>query len=180
MLEIRIFSFQEHKVFTVIEGKRIYSEWIGGIVVENPLVKSLRIDRSIHILLNGKRTPAVLTETIRRVESERESATDSAEFQFRLQREGREFVSTYHPTLTDGIWEIQESAKPEFEIWLQTCFHCRYAHLGGFLGNDREFRCYRDVPDAYNEIRLRGKQASQNAQYARTYSVSAFHACAGW
>ena len=180
LVEIRVSSSREHSIFTVIEGERIYSNWIGGIVVENPSVIWLRIERAIHILSNGKRTPAVLSETMKKVEYEQGTVAESAESQFRLQFDGKEFVSDYNPTLTDALFDIYDLAEPEFDIRLQTCYHCRYANHASLLNNDREYRCYRDVPDAYDEIRLKGKQASNDARFAGTYTVNAFHTCAAW
>ena len=180
MIELRIFPSEEQVVFAIVNGMKIYSNWIGGIVADNLSINTLQIDRSIKILSNGKPTTAILSETIRRVLQNDLSEGPSAEFQLTLQFEGAKFETEFHPTLMDGIWEFQEAAEPEMDVWPKTCYHCRFAHHGSLLGHDPEYRCYREVPEANEEIMRKGKQASDEARYAGTYTVSAFHTCAAW
>jgi hypothetical protein len=83
--------------------------------------------------------------------------------------------------LTDAYVELQEITELVARWWLCTCFDCKYSgHARDYCLSDREYWCYRDVPDAYAEIAAKGKYASQEARFAGDYFVDAFHTCAAW
>jgi hypothetical protein len=83
--------------------------------------------------------------------------------------------------LQDAIWELQEQTEKLASWWFRTCYHCRYSgQARSYALSDREYWCYRDVPEAYEEIRSRGKYASSAARFAGDYFVDAFHMCSAW
>jgi len=99
----------------------------------------------------------------------------------RLIRDNLQFESEASDTLTDAICDIQEEVEPDVDLWLMTCFHCKFAgHALNYLVGDREFWCYRDAPEAFEDVLKRGKSAKMSSRFAGAFFVNAFHTCAAW
>jgi hypothetical protein len=101
----------------------------------------------------------------------------------RLNLEGNVFETGFNSSLQDALEEIRALIGNDNQLWLKTCYECRYVWdaITGPGGDERdELSCYRDAPAAGAEVRKKGKWASDEATGAGDYFVSAFHRCAAW
>jgi hypothetical protein len=169
-------------------GKVPVSLWSAGLtavperkkVISHRTVENrLSIPHTIHMLWNGEVKQAEVTEIFRPRPNVGHSLF--AALQLRLVIEGRKYETSLCNTLQDAVWELQEITEAKADWWLRTCYHCQYAgQARDYATSDREYWCYRDVPDAFAEIQAKGKYASREALYAGSYFVNAFHVCAAW
>jgi hypothetical protein len=179
LLEFRTTANEEHLLFTMVGDQEIRAGSIHELVYTLPSLVSLSISHTVHMLWNGEVKQAELTEIFRPRPNVGHSLF--AALQLRLVIEGRNYETSLCNTLQDAVWELQEITEAEADWWLRTCYHCQYAgQARDYATSDREYWCYRDVPDAFAEIQAKGKYASREALYAGSYFVNAFHVCAAW
>jgi hypothetical protein len=179
LLEFRTMPNEQQVLFTVIDNKQIRADSIHELVYSLPSLVSLGIPHSVRLLWNGNIKLAKLIETFR--PSQDIEYPSFASLQLRLVVDNKTYETALCNTLQDAIWELQEMTEAEAAWWLRTCYHCQYSgQARDYALSDREFWCYRDVPDAFAEIQAKGKYASREARQAGRYFVNAFHACAAW
>jgi hypothetical protein len=179
LLEIRMMANEEHLLFTMVGDQEIRVGSIYELLHTLPSLVSLSIPHEVHLLWNGEIKQAELTEIFRPRPSV--GYPLFAALQLRLAIEDRNYETSLCNTLQDAVWELQEITKAQADWWLRTCYHCQYAgQARDYATSDREYWCYRDVPDAFAEIQVKGKYASQEALFAGNYFVNAFHTCAAW
>lgn len=179
LLEFRGSANEEELVFTVIDNRPIRVGSIHELVHMLPELVSLSIDHSVRLVWNGEIKKVKLTEIFSH--SQDPNHPQVASMQLRLVVDGKSYETTVCDTLTDAIWELRELTEKVAEWDLYACFNCEYAgHAQEYSNSDREFWCYRDVPEAIAGIHAGVKYANQKARFAGRYFVDAFHTCAAW
>ena len=179
LLEFRLTVLEEDILFTVIDGKQIRVETIHHLVQALPALVSLSIPHSIRLLWNGVIKQGELVEIFSPSQDPKHPLI--ASLQLRLTLDDQTYETTICDNLQDAVQELEEMTEAEAQWWLCTCYHCHYSdHNRLYSLSDREYACYRDVPEALAEIRAKGKIASPEARRAGKYFVDAFHTCAAW
>lgn len=139
---------------------------------------SLSIPHTLYVLWNSVPKAAELVETF----VPAPASPSFVNVKLSLVVDGNVYETEACDTLTDAIWELDEAIGEEIEWLLQTCYDCLYSRPA-FLTpvSDRDhMRCYRDVPEAFAEVRRQGKNASAEALHSGHYFVNVFHTCAAW
>lgn len=179
LVETRMTALEDQLFFTIVNNQQIRASSIHKLVHLLPSLLSLDIKHSIRLLWNDEKRRAEIEEIFRPRQTSQNSLLASS--QLRLTVDNKTYETTICDTLMDAIWDLQEIIQSKAEIWLYTCFHCQYnGHAMNYLVGDREYWCYRAVPEAFAEIRAKRKAASQSARFAGKYFVNAFHTCAAW
>jgi hypothetical protein len=178
LLEFRKFPSESELVFTIVNEQDFRVASIHELVYALPSLVSLSLSHSIRLFWNGASKNATLIELFMPSYTHRPT---SADLQLRLILEDESYQTTACDTLQDAIWELQEQTKLEAEWRLCTCFHCLYSgYARDYAVSDREYWCYRDVPEAVTEIQTNGKVVRNDTRWAGAYFMDAFHTCAFW
>ena len=179
LIESRQSELEKTLVFTVVDGKQIRIGSMLELVQSLPLLESLSMRHIIRVLWNNEFRDAELVETL--VPSRVADDTSLPSLKLALVLEGKTYETTLCDVLTDAYIEMHEMTEDVAAWRWCTCFCCRYARHARFYSNsDRQYWCYRDVPDALAEIEAKGKSASSESRFAGNYYVDAFHTCAAW
>ena len=175
--ESRITVDQKHDFYTIFDDQEVHVNSINDFLFTHPKCLSLSVPHDVQVLWNGKSQFAKLTE-IFSLQPEKPSVV----IRLSLDISDLSYLTGECDALTDAIWELEEIIGESTKWWIQTCYHCAYSRPAFLVPmSDRdEMRCYRDAPEAYKEVKLRGKFASTIALHAGHYFVSAFHSCAAW
>lgn len=184
LLEFRGSANEEEMLFTIIDGRPIRVGSIHQLVSSLPELVSLTIEHSIRVVWEGQVKRAQLTEIFTHSQ-----ANDSvqppnvrpASLQLRLVVDGKTYETTVSDSFSDLVQELKELTEGEGKWRLRTCRDCRYAgqpHL--YSASEREYWCYRDVPEAIADLEVNVKFANMKARFEGRYFVRAFHTCAAW
>ena len=164
-------------LYTVFDKDEVRVSSINDFLFAYPKCLSLSIKHNVNVLWNGELKHATLSEIF-----SLQSEPLRCVLKLCLAIGDTRYETEYCDSLTDAIWDLDEIINDNVTWWLQTCYDCIYsrpAYL--FPVSDRdEMRCYRDVPDAFEEVKNQGKFASNSALHAGHYFVDAFHSCAAW
>jgi hypothetical protein len=177
--ESRISPDRKATLFTRIGNKEIRVGSIHEFVLEDSRCISMTVPHKVRVVWNGSPTAAELLEVFIPAPSDKLAPVH---IKVSLTIGDASYESVECDSLTEAVWELDEMIGPTVEWSLQTCFDCIFswpAFLGPTSERD-ELRCYRDAPEAFEEIRAKSKFASQKAREAGHYFVNAFHTCAGW
>ena len=175
--ESRTTTDEKFTLYTVLDGQEVRVNSISEFLFAHPKCLSLSIPHDIQVLWDGKSQSAELTEDF-----SLQSEPSSVVIKLCLVIGNSRYETEECDTLTDAIWELGEIIDGDIKWWVQTCYHCIYSRPAFLVPmSDRdELRCYRDVPDAFEEVKHRGKFADASALHAGHYFVNAFHSCAAW
>jgi hypothetical protein len=179
LLEVRSFANEETSLFTIINDQPVRVGSVHELVYSRPELISLSISHVVRLLWNDEMKKAEIVEIFSH--SQDPGHPQVASLQLRLNIEGKTYETTICDTLQDAIEELHEMTRAEAQWLLYACYSCRYSgYARDYSVSDREYWCYRDVPDAYEEIKSKGKYASSAARFAGNYFVDAFHMCSAW
>ena len=175
--ESRTTTDEKRTLYTILNGQEVHVNSINEFLLTHSKCLSLSIPHDVQVLWNGKSQSAKLTETF-----SLQSESISVVINLCLVIDNSRYETEECDTLTDAIWELEERIGGGIKWWMQTCYHCLYSRPAFLVPvSDRdEMRCYRDVPDAFEEVKRQGKFASISALQAGHYFVDAFHSCAAW
>lgn len=173
--ESRTTAGEKRVLHTIFEGQVVRVNSLDEFLLANPECLSLSIPHDVKVLWNGESQFAKLTEIL-------SLRADRVVMKLCLVIGGTTYLTEECDSLTDAIWELDKIIGEKTEWWLQACYHCIYSRPAFlFPVSDRdEMRCYRDVPEAFEEVKRLGKFAGISALQAGHYFVDAFHACAAW
>ncbi len=178
LLESRQSPTEEEILFTIINGQEFRASSIHELVYALPSLVSLSLSHSVRLLWNGFIKKAVLVEIFTPSHTQRPPLAD---LQLRLIIDDKSFQTTACDTLQDAVWELHELIGDEVKWWLYTCYSCQYSgYARDYLVSDRQYWCYRDVPEAVSEIQAIGRAHRLRARWSGAYFVDAFHTCAAW
>jgi hypothetical protein len=178
LLESRQFPTEEELLFTIVNDQEFRVPSIHELVYALPSLMSLSLSHSIRLFWNGVIKKATFIEIFTPSRTQRPPLAD---LQIKLAIDDKSFQTTICDTLQDAIWELHDLTRTEAEWRLYTCYHCQYSgQARDYLVGDRQYWCYRDVPDAIAEIKARGKPIRSETRWAGAYYVDAFHTCAAW
>lgn len=182
LIESRKNSSGEELIYSKYDDEEIRAASIYEFVSKLPSLESLQIAHTIRIKWHDelKRvklheifTPAIRTSTVPPISLQLEVKIDS-----------KSYKTQPCDTLLDAKQELAETTKEEAKLQICTCITCDYSgQAEDYLMDDREYWCYRDFPEAYDEIRkkrMQRKRASGEAKYSGVFYVSWFHTCAAW
>lgn len=179
LLEIRSFADERELLFTIINSQPVQVSSVHELVYSRPELLSLSIPHSVRLLWDGTVKKAEIVEVFS--QSHHPDYPQVASLQLRLNIEGKTYETAICDTLQDAIEELHEMTSTEAQWWLYTCYSCRFSgHARNYSVGDREYWCYRDFPEAYDEIKSKGKYASSARRFAGDYFVDAFHMCSAW
>ncbi len=179
LLEVRNFADEKELLFTVIDNQPIRVGSIHELVYSRPELISLSIPHMIRLLWKGEIKKAELIEIFSR--SQNTAYPPIASLQLRLNMEGKTYETTICDTLQDAIEELHEMTRAEALWRLHACYSCRFSgHARDYIVSDREYWCYRDVPEVVAEIQAKGRNKSGKGRFDGDYFVDAFHVCAAW
>jgi len=178
LLEFRQFLSENELVYTIVKEREFRVTSMHELVYALPSLVSLSLSHSIRLFWNGVIKKATLIEVFM---PSRTQQPPLANLQVKLILDDKSFQTTSCNTLQDAIWELQELTNTEAEWRLCTCYHCQYSgYARDYANSDREYWCYRDVPDAVTEIQTSGKVIRHETRWAGAYFMDAFHTCAFW
>ena len=166
-------------LFTRIDNNEIRAGSIHEFVFKDSQCISMTVPHMVHVVWNGFPVAAELLEVFVPARSDKLAPVH---IKVSLIVGDASYETVECDSLQDAVLELGEMIGPTVRWSLQTCFHCIFswpAFLGPTSERD-ELRCYRDAPEAFEEIRTKSKFASQEAREAGHYFVNAFHTCAGW
>ncbi len=156
LIEVRQSADEKETYFTVADGQEVRAPSIHHLVQLLPDLVSLTLPHAVSLLWNGTVKNATLIEILRRSSAQPYPLADVT---VRLSIEGELFETTPCDALQDAIWELHELSDSQWR--LRTCYHCILAGLArDYLNTDRWYWCYRDVPDAIEEILTKGRPES--------------------
>jgi hypothetical protein len=179
LLESRTTAWEEEFLFAVIDGKPFHVHSIHELVHTVPSLVSLSVQHDIRVLWNGVIKKAKLVETFRPKWSVDHPPIASVELT--LVVDNNTYQTTPSDSFTEAYIELHELTPEELDWKVCTCYDCKYSgQARDYSNNDREYWCYRDVPDAFAEIQAKGKYASQQARFAGMYYAKTFHTCMAW
>lgn len=166
---------RKRMLYTIFDDQVVRVNSINEFLFAYPKCLSLSIPHDVKVLWNGESQFAKLTETF-------SLQADRVVMKLCLVIGGTTYLTEDCDSLTDAIWELDEIIGDQIKWWLQTCYDCIYSRPAFlFPVSDRdEMRCYRDVPDAFEEVKRQGKFASISSLQAGHYFIDAYHACAAW
>lgn len=179
MLEIRVNAIEEKTMLTMVNEQLYRANSIHQLVHMIPCLEYIEIIHPIYLLWSNEDKLASLIERY-------EPCQPTNNEQLSLSRiilivDDKKYKTDTCDTIMDAIWELQEFIKPDAQIWLKTCYHCQFSgNAMDYLVGDRDYWCYRDVPEALDEIRAKRKGASRLARFSGKYFVNAFHTCSAW
>lgn len=177
LLETRTKSDRSRQIFTIINDEQVRATSIQALLLMRPDCKSLSISHEVSVVWDNSIKNATLIEIFSISQSLGQVSVSLV-----LEIDGISYSTSECVSFTEAVDELREITGHD-KVWrLQTCFDCRFSRPA-FLDptDDREeLRCYRDAPEAFEDVQARSKFASQEALSAGDYFVDAFHKCAGW
>lgn len=178
LVESRMTADRQTTVFTKVGGRPIRAGSIYELIAQVPGCLSIANHHRVPVLWNGVQRKAELIE-------EFVTTADTSQLiqvVLRLTLDGVTYETEPCITLTDALLELGDVIGSHVTWRLQTCYHCLYSFAAypGPSSDRDELRCYRDAPEAFEEIYHHGKFASQEALHAGAYAMNAFHTCVAW
>ena len=161
LLEMRQRVNGETEIYTWIHDEKVRAKSIPDLILSRSECLSLTINHDVPVIWGEDIERAILQETLT------PNKQDPAHvlLSLKLMVDDIAYETSACVSLTEAIFELDEKVGNEVKWYLKICHSCKFSRpaFAWPVSDRHELRCYRDAPEAFAEIRNKGKFASRDA-----------------